>query len=42
MPRIVKLMLYTVNDDNTVQDVILKSPRHSQDFDSALYDGQFG
>ena len=34
-------MLYTVNDDNADQDVIIKSPRHFQDFYSALYDGQF-
>ena len=42
IPRIVKLMLYAVNDDNTDQDVIIKSPRHFQDFDSVLYDAQFG
>ena len=34
-------MLYAVNDDNTDQHVIIKSLRHFQDFDSALYDGQF-
>ena len=41
IPRIVKLILYAVNDNNTDQDVIIKSPRHFQDFDSALYDSQF-
>ena len=42
IPRIVKLMMYAVNNDDIDQDVIIKSPRHFQDFNSALYDGQFG
>ena len=35
-------MLYAINDDITDQNMIIKRLRHFQDFDSALYDGQFG
>ena len=41
-PATLKVPLSPVTNDNTDQDVIIKSPRHFQDFDSALYEAQFG